>query len=220
MKWALAAAALVVAADAAVLIPAARERATPATRVTVAVCASHLIGGGSSGAPPALQLRIAPESLPGAPGLDSAGLRALGFTARMAAAMGKARDSTFRWPRPRPAWVRLRQQRDSLARFAIVQVAPRRALLAPDSTSIVIRARVGASVLFSEVPRGPSGGGIRAPGRLYPTVEEVIPFQLHLDRRQSTALARALSGTSGCAVTQSAVIAVGGRGGIWVESVR
>ena len=215
MRWAAGALALVVTANAVVLISAQRERRVPVSRVTIDVCAAHLAGGGSTSQPPALRLLLAPDSLPLPPGLDSAGLRALGFAAHLATAMGHEADSTFRWPRPRPAWVRLRQTADSLARFSVARVAPRRELLAPDTTSIVIRARIWVRQRFGE----PSEDGVRSRGVLYPTVVEIIPSELHLDRHQSAALTSALSGATGCAARRRVVIATGKRGGTWVDSV-
>lgn len=214
MRWAAAALALVVTANAVVLISARRERAAPVNRVSIDVCAAHLAGGGSTSQPPALRLLLAPDSLV-PPGLDSAGLRALGFAAHLATAMGHEADSTFHWPRPRPAWVRLRQTADSLANFRVARVASRRELLEPDSRSIVLRARIWVRQGFGE----PSEDGVRPRGVLYPAVVEIIPSELHLDRHQSAALTRALSGATGCAARQRVVIATGKRGGIWVDSV-
>jgi hypothetical protein len=54
---------------------------------------------------------------------------------------------------------------------------------------------------------------------IYPAVIELIPRQLHLDRRQIAALRGTLTDTGGCAVKRQAVIANGVKGGIWVESV-
>lgn len=222
MRWAVGALALVVTANAVVLISAQRERAAPVSRVSIDVCAADLAGGGSTSQPPALRLLLAPDSLV-PPGLDSAGLRALGFAAHVATAMGHEVDSTFRRPRPRPAWVRLRQTADSLARFRVAGVAPRRELLAPDTTSIVIRARISVRQRFAEPSTAPAPGGhedgVRSRGVLYPAVVEIIPSELHLDRHQSAALTRALSGATGCAARRRVVIATGKRGGIWVDSV-
>jgi len=227
MKWAIGAIALVVLANGIVLVSAGRERAAPAALTTIEVCAGHLTGGGTSDEAPTLLLSIAPDSASTPPGLDAAGLRALGHDEAMIAAMGRERDSTFRWPRSRPAWVRLRQQDDSLERWAVVEVAPRRELLAPDSASIVMRGRVGVREFRSgPVPEGMAGhqhrpmGGDSRPRVIYPAVVEVIPFQLHLDRQQIATLRSVLTDTTGCAVTRQAVIASGANGGIWVESVR
>ncbi len=227
MKWAIAAMALVVVANGVVLVSAGRERSAAATLTTIEVCAGHLIGGGTSDEAPALRLRVAPDSLSIPPGLDAPGLRALGYPEAVIAAVGRERDSTFRWSRSRPAWVRLRQRSDSLREFAVVDIAPRRELLAPDSGSIVVRGLIG----FRERRNGPppdamaghehaAPGLVRTAGVIYPAVIELIPFQLHLDRRQLGTLWGALTGRAGCAVTRQAVIANGGNGGIWVESVR
>jgi hypothetical protein len=227
MKWAIAAMALVVVANGVVLVSAGRERSAAATLTTIEVCAGHLIGGGTSDEAPALRLRVAPDSLSIPPGLDAPGLRALGYPEAVIAAVGRERDSTFRWSRSRPAWVRLRQRSDSLREFAVVDVAPRRELLAPDSGSIVVRGLIGFRERRSEAPPGPMSGHdhaamgrVRFPGVIYSAVIELIPSQLHLDHRQIATLRAGLSDTAGCAVTRQAVIAGGTKGGIWVESVR
>ena len=227
MKWALAAIALVVVANGVVLVSAGRERAAPASRTTIDVCAGHLIGGGTSDEPPGLKLEIAPESLSIPAGLDAPGLRALSFAEALIAAVGRDRDSTFRWPRSRPAWVRLRQRSDSLQLLAVAQVAPLRDRLARDSASIVVRGLVGIRERRSGPQPGPPSGHdhaamdrLRAPGVLYPAVLELIPAQLHLDRRQMATLRSTLADTAGCARKRQAVIANGANGGIWVEAVR
>lgn len=227
MRWAIAAIALVVVANGVALVSAGRERAAPATLATIDVCAGHLIGGGSSDEPPALRLEVAPEPLARPAGLDTPGLRALGFAETVIAAVGRERDSTFRWPRARPAWVRLRQRTDSLGQLAVAQVAPRRELLASDSASFVLRGRVGVQERRSPPPRNPPGGHDHAamgrvgrPGVIHPAVLELIPVQLHLDRRQMATLRSTLTDTIGCAQQRQAVIANGAKGGIWVKAIR
>jgi hypothetical protein len=226
MKWAIAAIALVVVANGFVLVTSGRERAAPANLATVNVCAGHLIGGRNSDVPPALRLAVVAESLSLPAGLDGPGLRALGFTEPAIAAVGRERDSTFRWPRSRPVWVRLRQRSDSLAQWAVVEVAPRRELLAPDTASIVVRGLVSFRVRWSgpppEVTAGHQhgvAGRLRMSGEVYPAVTEVIPSQLHLDRSQIATLRGALGDSAGCVVKQQAVIANGAKGGIWVDAV-
>jgi hypothetical protein len=227
MKWAIAALALVVVANGVALLSVRRERTAPATFVAIDVCAGDLIGGNASAEPPALRLVAAPESLSIPAGLDGPGLRALGFAEPVIAAVGRAPDSTFHWPRPRPAWARLRQGSDSLEQLTVVEVAPRRALLARDSASIVVRGLVGIQLRW----RGPtptSAGEhdhaamsrVRTSGLIYPTVLELIPSQLHLNRLQATTLRNALAGAAGCTPKRQAVIANGANGGIWVEAVR
>ena len=226
MRWAIAAITLAVVANGVVLVSTGRERAAPAALTTINVCADHLIGSGTSDEAPALRLSLAPDSVSIPPGLDAAGLRALGHTDAAINIVGRERDSTFHWPRPRPAWVRLRQRTDSLAQWAIVEVVPRREQLARDSTSIVIRGLTGFRVRRSgPAPEPVAGhdharGSARTPGVIYPAVVELIPSQLHLDHRQIAALRREITDTTGCAVKTQAVIANGATGGIWVESVR
>jgi hypothetical protein len=226
MKWAIAAMTLVVAATAVVLTSAWRERAAPATLTSIDVCAGHLIGGGASDQPPALRLVLAADSLSTPPGLDAAGLRALGFAEAAVAAVGQQRDSTFRWPRTRPAWVRLRQRADSLEQLDVVEVAPRREQLARDSGSIVIRGLVGFRERRSGPPPDAVAGhdhgrmGRRPPGVMYAAVIEPIPWQLHLDRDQVAALRATLADSAGCRSKKRAVIANGARGGLWITEVR
>jgi hypothetical protein len=59
----------------------------------------------------------------------------------------------------------------------------------------------------------------RLPNRV-PDSTELIPSQLHLDRRQIATLRGPLTDTIGCGVKRQVVIAGGANGGIWVESLR
>jgi hypothetical protein len=227
MKWAIAAATLVILANGVVLVSASRERAAPATMTTIDVCSAHLLGGGRSDDPPALRLILASESLSTPAGLDPAGLRALGFPETSVAFAGRTRDSTFRWPRARPAWVRLHQRSDSLARFEVAEVAPQRGELTPDSLSLIVRGLVSfREQLSAPAPVPPAGAGGHdhatmargyTPGILYPAVTEVIPSLLHLDRRQIAELRAALTDSVACATKKRVVIANGAAGGIWVD---
>ena len=227
MKWALAAASLVVVANVAVLVQARRERSPVAAFTSIDVCAEHLSGGGDTDEAPALRLILAPDSMTDPSGLDEAGLRALGFADAAIGAVGRERDSTFHWPRPRPAWVRLRQRPDSLAQWAVTEVVPLSGRLERDSISIVVRGLVGFRERRQEPPPDATAGhqhGAAAPagtrGALYPAVLEVIPSRLHLDRGQIAALRSVVGHTMECGMKGQAVIASGAGGGIWVESVR
>ncbi len=227
MKWVLAAGALVVVANGVVLVSAGRERAGPAMHTTVDVCASHLIGGGDSDDAPALRLPLAPDSLFTPAGLEPDGLRALGFSEAVIAAVGRARDSTFRRPRPRPAWVRLRQRGDSLREWTVTEVVPPSERLPRDSASIVVHGLVSVRERRNLPPAAPTTAhdhaaatGAPTAGVIHAAVIEVIPFQLHLDRLQIAALRAVLPDSSACAVKRQAVIASGANGGIWVESGR
>jgi hypothetical protein len=109
----------------------------------------------------------------------------------------------------------------------VVDVAPLRARLARDSTSIVVRGLVGVRERRPAPPPDPAAGRdhaamgrLRAPGVISAAVLELIPAQLHLDRRQVAALRRTLTDTAGCARTRQAVIANGANGGIWVKAIR
>lgn len=227
MKWVVTGLALVIAANAITLATVARERAAPATLATIDICSANVVGGGRSEEPPALLLRTVPDTGPVPAGLDAAGLRALGFSEAVIAAVGQPADSTFRRPRERPAWVRLRQRGDSLERFVVVAVAARRDLLPPDSTSLVVRGRIGVFARYVPPSAGPEAAGSHdhaamgrpARGTLYPAVVEVIPGALHLDRGQSATLQGLPSDSGGCRPRGRAVIASGASGGIWVEAV-
>ncbi len=227
MKWAILAAGLVIASNGAVLISVFREDRSLAHRVTIDVCGANTVGGERSNQAPALRLETVTDSA--TTGLDAAGLKALGFDEGVAAALARPRDSTFRWPRERPAWVALRQRGDSLKRFGVVAVASRREQLVPDSSSFVIRARVG--IRFRSDP-SPGGGPEAAPHqhgapdtgrtssrRLQAAVVEVIPSELHLNREQAGALREAAPKATGCRPRGRAVIASGANGRIWVESI-
>jgi hypothetical protein len=216
--------AIIVGANAVVLTLAARERAAPATPATVTVCADLLVGGENDrNRPPALLLTLAPDSAGTTAGLDSAGLRALGFSAQVAEKAGKLRNFDDPWPRQRPAWVRLRQGHDSLHRFQAVEVAARREQLAPDSTSIVVLGIIG---LVEHLPDQEPGSGAhehggprppRVPGILRASVVQVMPRELHLDHALMTDLRRTIPAAPGCGPTMQVVARQGRGGGIWVE---
>ena len=227
MKWAVLAMGLVIAANGAVLVSVYQERRSPARRVTIDVCGASTVGGDRSNQAPALRLETVTDSATA--GLDAAGLQALGFDAAVAAGLGRPRDSTFRWPRERPAWVALRQRDDSLKRFGVVAVASRREQLIPDSTTFVIRARVGIRYRSDVFPVGapeaaghqhatPDTANIHS-RMLQAAVVEVIPSELHLDRRQVAALREAPPKATGCRPRGRVVIASGASGRIWVESI-
>jgi hypothetical protein len=218
MKWALIAAAGVIAVNAIVLVEVARERAAPASQTTIDICGADLVGGGTSDEPPALLLRIATDTFPLPSGLEASGLRSLGFSGDAIAAVGRPPDSTFRWPPQRPAWIRLRQQGGSLERFEVVAVAALRADRVQDSTSLVVRGRVGLSVRYRKSRGGPATP-VPGQGVLTPVVVEIIPAALHLSRSQNAALRRSTQ-AGGCGTIGRAVIASGANGGIWVESVK
>lgn len=227
MRGAFAAALLVVVANGVVLVSARRERALIGAFTAIDVCAEHLTGGGDTDEAPALRLILAPDSMTDPSGLDEPGLQALGFADAAISAVGRERDSTFHWPRPRPAWVRLRQRPDSLAQWAVTEVVPLSGRLERDSTSIVVRGLVGFRERRQEPSPDATAGhqhGATAPagtrGALYPAVLEVIPLRLHLDREQIAALRGTITDTTGCAVKAQAVIASGAGGAIWVDSAR
>jgi hypothetical protein len=227
MKWAIAAAALVVVANGLVLVPVQRERSAPVSRTTIHVCPEQVHGGGEADEPPAVRLRLRPDAGPTPAGLDSAGLRALGFSERAVAGVGKARDSTFRWGRGRPAWVRLREATDSLGTLMVVEVAARREQLVPDSSSFRMRGIVALRERWSEAtPADTSGPEPHRPvpgdgrGVVYPVVAQLMPGELHLDRQQIVAVRSAFGGSGVCAPPAPLQIANGAGGGVWVVGVR
>jgi hypothetical protein len=230
MKWAFAAAALVVVANSVVLVSVRRERSAPATIATIDVCPANLLGTRSSDEAPAIRLRLVADSPPVVPGLDAAGLKALGFSDPTAMAAGRLRDSTFHWPSPRPAWVRLGQPGDSLGSFTVLEVSPRREALSRDSTSLILHGLIGYRERWNEPAPPPAAGGAahdhaamvrgRNPGILYPAVIELIPSLLHLDRGQIAQLRAGLPDSAGCTVRHRVQIANGSAGGIWVQEVQ
>jgi hypothetical protein len=229
MKWAIVAAAVVIVANGVVLVSERRERSAPATHTPIEVCAADLLSAGNADEPPAIRLAITADSPRVVPGLDADGLRALGFNEASVAAAGHPRDSTFHWPRARPAWVRIGQRGDSFAQFLALEVAPRREALTADSASLILRGLVS----FREQPGQPVPDSMAAgaghdhaalkrelpSGVLYAVVSEVIPSRLHLDREQSAALRAAIPDSGGCSVRRRVRIANGASGGVWVEGV-
>jgi hypothetical protein len=230
MKWAVAAAALVIVTNGVVLVSEQRQRSAPATTVSIDVCSMNLVGGGSSDEPPAIRLLLATDSASTIPGLDSAGLKALGFSEASVRAAGRLRDSTFHWPRARPAWVRIGQTNDSLASFTALEVSPRPEALVRDSTSLILRGLIA----FREEPvampaSAPQDGaahdhaakpGLRASGIIRPVVSEVLPALLHLDREQIARLRTVVPDSGGCAATQRAQIANGATGSLRVVGIQ
>lgn len=219
MRSALAAVALMVAANGVVLVSASRERSAPATLTTIDVCAAHLVGGAGSDNPPALRLTLLRDTSVTPWGLDSAGLRALGFDQADVAKVGEPGRDSAHWTRERPAWVRLGQLDDSLRQFHAIEVAPSRDQLVPDSTSLIVRGLVAIRRLRIGPPHQHADGS-SAEDILYPVVDEVIPSMLHLDRDQIAALRTALPDSAGCAMARKVGIAQGSNGGLWVHDIR
>ena len=150
-------------------------RSSPSSSGSTGFCGDSFPGRPPSEASIPLHVSAAWPSVPA--GLDSAGLRALGFDDRVIAQIGRGRDPGFRWPLARPAWVLLRQRQDPSRVLEVVQVAPRRELLRPDSTTLVVRALAGLRLWRNDHPR-----------TVYPAVLEIIPAALHLDRQSVAAL--------------------------------
>ncbi len=229
MKWAVAAAALVVVTNGAILVSQYRQRTAPAATITIDVCAANLVGGGDSDRPPAIRLNLATDSTPVIPGLDSAGLTALGFSDASVRVAGRLRDSTFHWPRARPAWVRIAQQGDSFATFRALEVSPRRESLTRDSSSLILRGLIAFRGRSAAPPAqsGDSGGGHNHAAMagtmeevtIVPVVSEVLPAQLHLDRNQIATLRAAIPDSGGCTARRRVRIANGAGGGVQVVGI-
>lgn len=210
-----------VVANAAAFVLIRIDRTGTISRTPVAVCRAQLAGSGSPEEQPQLVLSFAQDS--GAvTGLDSAGLRRLGFSGADLAILGQRQPgrSEYRWPRPRPAWVRLRQSDSAGRGFQPVEVARSRTALPPDSTSIVVRARVGLGLQFPAAPRDSDhvhrpGEGATVVGRVF----EILPARLYLERPQFEAVRDALTDSSGCSLRR-AVLASASGGGLWVAEVR
>ena len=221
MKAALAAAALVVAANAVTILAVKHERdAGPVRVVTIPICEGQLIGGPGSDMAPALRLTLATDGTDTIPGLDTAGLHALGLPAPFIAQVGRTRSDSFRFPVERPARIRLRAGEDSLHALVVAEVRPRREDLAADSTSFVLRALVGGRERHAEATAAghDHGAPVRyTPGIIYPAVLEVIPARLHLSAGRIAALRAARSDTTACGGTRTVQVANGAQGGVWVE---
>lgn len=226
MKRALAAVTLVLVANGVLLLLGASERSAPATLTTVEVCASHLTGGPGSDEPPTLRLDLAHDSAPVPAGLDAGGLRALGFSEAALAAVGRRQRAEYRAPFDRPAWVRLRQRREPDWTLVAVEVAPRRELLRPDTSSLIVPGLVALRAHWRPPPAdsGHVHGARPTPGEdestVEPYVSELELSRLHLSRDQIATLRAELPDTAGCAITVEVVVAQGTRGGIWVAGVR
>ena len=222
MRWAIAAVAVVVAANAVTLLSITRERDAGAAGVaTIPVCENQLVGGPGSDMAPALRLVLAPDSFGTAPGLDTAGLRALGHPSSFLAAVGQVRPERFPWPVERPAWVRLRPGADSLHLLEVAEVRARREDLTPDSASFIVRGLVGARERRDAQPAAEGhthGAPVRyTPGIIYPAVLSVMPAQLHLSRERIEALRAVPLDSSACGGDRTVRVVSGVAGGVWVE---
>lgn len=229
MKWAAAAAALVILTNGVVLVSEYRERSSATGTITIDVCAANLIGGGGSDQPPAIRLNLKMDTALAIPGLDSAGLKALGFSDANVRAAGRSRDSTFHWVRARPAWVRIAQQNDSFAAFTALEVSPRRESLTRDTTSLILRGLIAFQVRSSAPPAQSSDSGAghdhaammgtRDETTIVPVVSEVLPALLHLDRTQIASLRGAIPDSGGCSTRRRVRIANGATGGARVVGI-
>ena len=132
---------LVVVLNAVVIVPAARERATPVHHVTVQACGDHIQGGWRDGELPLLTLPLAHPMGGWGDAIDGATLTALGFTAEHLALLGDTIASFGDLPTAREAWLTMRQRDDSLHEYDIVGAATSRPsagdgvhCIAPDGT--------------------------------------------------------------------------------------
>ena len=219
MKAVVWAVGLVVVLNAVVIVPAARERATPVHHVTVQACGDHVQGGWSDGNLPFLTLPLI-----GAVGgwghvIDAAALRSFGFTDSDVALLGDTTASFGELPTPREAWLTMRQRNDSLHEYEIIGAATTRPTVADGV--LVLRGLVG----FQWVDRVPPPGMDSLPTAAHRSqigigVMRMLPPHLGLDRRQAETLQPLREGTGPrCARMLPVTLAFGSRGAVWVESV-
>ncbi len=210
---------VVVVLNAVVVVPAARERATPVHHVVVIACGDHIQGGWQDGELPSLTLPL--RARPGGWGnaVDAAALTRFGFTAADVALLGDTTASFGELPTPREAWLTLRQRPDSLHEYDIVGAASARP--AAGEGVLVLRGLVG----FGWVDRLPPPGMDSLPtaarrSQIGVEVMRLLPPQLGLDRAQAALLRPLRDGVGGrCARTMPVTLAFGRRGAVWVESV-
>lgn len=214
MKAAWIAAGIVVAVNVLAIVPAARERATPVGRVTMAVCGGQVVGE-----LPMLDLRLAvpPGGLGGV--VDDGTLLGVGFSARDVAAVGDTVMPGGVWPPPRHAWLVLQQEGDSLHHLRVVRVSADRPVGGADE--LVVRGLIGIQFIWIAPPgQAPPTPGQRRSSVVGVAVVRLLPPQLGLDRAQALALkAVRVNGGAPCARTAPVTIASGPNGGIWVEGV-
>ncbi len=210
---------LVVVLNAVVIVPAARERATPVHHVTVQACGDHIQGGGRDGELPFLTLPVARR--PGGWGdvIDGTALTSFGFTPADVALLGDTTASFGELPTPREAWLTIRQRDDSLHEYEILGTATTRPPAADGV--LVLRGLVG----FDWFDRLPPPGMDSLPttarrSQIGVSVMRFLPPQLGLDRAQAEALKSLRDATGArCPRTLPVTLAFGSRGAVWVESV-
>ena len=210
---------LVVVLNAVVIVPAARERATPVHHVTVQACGDHIQGGWRDGELPMLTLPLAGRPGGWGDAIDGATLTRLGFTAAHLALLGDTIASFGDLPTPREAWLTMRQRDDSLHEYDIVGAAPSRPS-AGDGV-LVLQGLVGFEWVDRRLPPGMDSLPSAAHrSQIGVTVIRLLPPQLGLDRAQANAL-KALRDATGarCPRTLAVRLAFGSRGAVWVESV-
>lgn len=210
---------LVVVLNAVVVVPAARERATPVHHATVLACASHIEGGWRDGELPFLTLPLA--TAPGGWGgvIDGTTLAGFGFTAEDVALLGDTTTAFGALPTPREGWLTLRQRPDSLHEYDVVGASTSRPTAGDGE--LVLRGLVGLDWVDRLPPPGVDSLPTKARrSQVGVRVIRLLPPHLGLDRRQSEALRGLRDSTGGrCPRTLPVTLAFGSRGAVWVESV-
>ena len=206
---------IVVAVNVLAIVPAARERATPVGRVTIAVCGEHV---GEVAEVPMLDLPLAtpPDGWGGV--IDGATLGAIGFGPGDVAVLGDRTWEGGAWPSPRRAWLVLRQDGDSLHRFRVVRASVDR----PTSGAgeLVVRGLITIQFIWRVLPGQVDSIRVRRSPVVGVAVVRLLPPQLGLDRTQAGALMAARVDTGAkCTDPVPVTIASGPNGGIWVEGV-
>lgn len=219
MKAAGLAIGLIAVLNAVVIIPAARERATPVHHVTVQACGAHILGSWREGELPFLTLPLDGRAGGWGDVIGPATLTSIGFTAEHVALLGDTTASFGELPTPREAWVTMRQRPDSLHEYEILGAAMTRP--AGGDGVLVLRGLVGFEWLSRPLPPGSDSLPTKAyRSQIGVTVMRFLPPQLGLDRAQADALKSLRDATGArCPRTLPVTLAFGSRGAVWVESV-
>ncbi len=224
MKWLLPAA-IVLVTSAVAIIPAWREQRLVVGRVAMVTCAED-VGDEAAGSPSqTLRFQLA-EEVPGQePEYTADQLVALGFDRADSALFGMTKSPAGRWPAVRPAWARLRPASARGGRLVVAELGRSRAGVWRDSSSIVVRVRVGW--IYRSVP-GAAPAISDSMGPAHPRQElpkfrfgvlELIPAALHITAEQDRAIRQVTAGRECRGSPMRAVIANGPAGGLWVERV-
>lgn len=223
MKWLLPAA-IVLLSSVVGIIPAWREQGNGISWVTMVTCAED-VGNEAAGSPSqTLRFQLAEEIQGQEPEFTADQLVALGFDRADSALLAMTKPPARRWP-VRPAWVRLRPDSARGGRLVVDALGPTRASMGRDTTSIVVRVRVGWMYRGSPNP-APAGGDSTtsaSPRQQTPVfrfgILELIPAALHITAEQDRAIRQVTAGRECRGSSMRAVIANGPAGGVWVERI-